>query len=308
MAADIRIKTSFIGHRKRRKLRSLLGPDATDYLLDLWLRVSMERPNGVLTGMDDLDIALMAGWPGDPSFFCECLELAGLLDRDAARTLSLHDWAEHQPWVIGSEDRKATATKAAITRWEQERAKKAHNGGTVASILGPVGPGPAGPEMPEVGTKYAQTMPAACPPHAPLNAGSMPGACQAHANCNAPFLSSPLRTKNPPVLSNESTAPRGGATPYSNAFEAWWKLYPKKVAKTYAWKCWKKIKGVGADVLIEALRAQVQADHFRVGKENCVPDPSKWLNQGRWEDEVKAGAGGGQAMAKLKAMRGESGC
>ena len=50
MNTDIRIKVSFRDHRKRKRLRSLLRPGATDYLLDLWLATAMNHPDGVLAG------------------------------------------------------------------------------------------------------------------------------------------------------------------------------------------------------------------------------------------------------------------
>ena len=35
MNSDIRLAVSFRGHRKRKRLRLLLGPGSTDYLIDL---------------------------------------------------------------------------------------------------------------------------------------------------------------------------------------------------------------------------------------------------------------------------------
>ena len=115
MIQDIRLKTSFIGHRKRVKLRALLGAGSTDYLLDLWLRTAQDRPDGVLRGMDDLDIAIMAGWTGDPKQFREALELSGWVDAtDEPGVYALHDWHEHQAWVIGAPERAEKARRAAM--------------------------------------------------------------------------------------------------------------------------------------------------------------------------------------------------
>ena len=66
-----------------------------------------------------------------------------------------------------------------------------------------------------------------------------------------------------------------------------------KVKKPRAWRAWRKIKGVSAPELIQAVKAQLAAGHFMVGAENCVPHPSTWLNDGRWGDEIKAKASGG---------------
>lgn len=61
MNSDIRLAVSFRGHRKRKRLRLLLGPGSTDYLIDLWIATAMNHPNGILQGMDETDIALEAG-------------------------------------------------------------------------------------------------------------------------------------------------------------------------------------------------------------------------------------------------------
>ena len=109
MNTDIRIKTSFRGHRKRKKLRVLLGPGSTDYLLDLWLCVSEDRPDGVLTDLDELDIALMAGWEEDPLTFVTALTRCGFLDQNEAGVFVLHDWVEHNPYASSADDRSDSA-------------------------------------------------------------------------------------------------------------------------------------------------------------------------------------------------------
>ena len=67
--SDIRIAVSFKGHRKRKRLKALLGHNATDCLLDLWINTALNHPDGVLRGMDNIDISLEAGWEGDPDKF-----------------------------------------------------------------------------------------------------------------------------------------------------------------------------------------------------------------------------------------------
>lgn len=68
MNTDIRIAVSFCNHRKRRKLKLVIGDNSTDYLIDLWLSTAMNHPDGRLIGMDETDIALAAGWDKDPAF------------------------------------------------------------------------------------------------------------------------------------------------------------------------------------------------------------------------------------------------
>jgi hypothetical protein len=117
MNTDIRIAISFKGHRKRKKLERILGSEAVLALIDLWIGTAMNHPEGKLTGMDELDISLEANWEGDPRKFVKTLIDVGFLDRDQDGTYSLHDWNEHQPWVVGAKVRSERARKASQARW-----------------------------------------------------------------------------------------------------------------------------------------------------------------------------------------------
>ena len=79
MNTDIRLSVSFRGHRKRKKLKQLLGDNATDYLIDLWIGAAVSRPTGKLTRWDENDIALEAGWHGEPKKFVDALLKSGWL-------------------------------------------------------------------------------------------------------------------------------------------------------------------------------------------------------------------------------------
>ncbi len=109
---DIRVKISFLGHRKRKRLRRLLGPGATDYLIDLWIVISMNNPDGDISDWTALDIADAADWPEDkdPNILVDALVDSGFFDRmgDSVRP---HDWPEHQPFIV---ERQARIEKATI--------------------------------------------------------------------------------------------------------------------------------------------------------------------------------------------------
>lgn len=124
MNSDIRLAVSFRGHRKRKRLRLLLGPGSTDYLIDLWIATAMTHPSGVLQGMDEIDIALEAGWEGEPQIFVAALLECGFLEKVATHAYVLHDWSDHQGYAIHAERRKAQARNAAAARWNtrQEQA------------------------------------------------------------------------------------------------------------------------------------------------------------------------------------------
>lgn len=165
---DIRIEVSFKGHRKRRKLRLLLGAGSTDYLIDLWINTATNHPDGVLAGMDAMDVALEAGWEGEPEKFVNAMLDAGFLDQDENGTFRLHDWEDHQPWVIGAPARSQKAKKAAETRWGKERAKPEGCSTDATSMQGAQsenagGNAPAFPFLPEELKNKAPLPPAEIP-------------------------------------------------------------------------------------------------------------------------------------------------
>ena len=121
MNIDIRIAVSFKDHRKRKKLKALLGPGSTDYLIDLWISTAMNHPSGVLTGMDDLDVAIEAGWDGEPEIFISALMKCGFLEQNEDGTYFLHDWGIHQKYAIHAENRSKIASNASNTRWGKVR-------------------------------------------------------------------------------------------------------------------------------------------------------------------------------------------
>lgn len=118
ICTDIRISVSFKDHRKRKRLRAMIGPGSTDYILDLWIATAMNHPSGVLDGMDELDIALEAGWNDDPQVFVDALLKCGFLEKNDDGDYQLHDWMEHQEWVINAPKRKEKARNAARKRWD----------------------------------------------------------------------------------------------------------------------------------------------------------------------------------------------
>lgn len=75
-------------------------------------------------------------------------------------------------------------------------------------------------------------------------------------------------------------------------FEEWWKLYPRKEAKKAAREAYLKARArVAQGVLIESLQAQILDRKImqKSGREPpFMPHGSTWLNNDRWEDEVRS--------------------
>jgi hypothetical protein len=119
MNTDIRLAVNFKGHRKRKRLKRFLGTGSLDYLIDLWLTVAMERPDGILHGWTEEDIADSAGYDDDPSTLINALIDSGWLDQTDDGVFVVHDWDEHQGWACGAKARSDKARHAARTRWDK---------------------------------------------------------------------------------------------------------------------------------------------------------------------------------------------
>lgn len=97
-------------------------------------------------------------------------------------------------------------------------------------------------------------------------------------------------------------------------FNSFWEAYPKKVGKADAQKAWQKVKGVTLDVILQAIEQQKQSRQWQ--DKQYIPNPSTWLNQARWMDELPSassapysskdipkGASGTLGEAEMEAIR-----
>jgi len=79
-------------------------------------------------------------------------------------------------------------------------------------------------------------------------------------------------------------------TPYegewNGLFEEFWKAYPKKIGKGYAQKCFKRLKVSREllEIMLKAIEEQRKSELWTRDKGQYIPNPSTWLNQGRWQD------------------------
>jgi len=129
-------------------------------------------------------------------------------------------------------------------------------------------------------------------------------------NADVPEIqSNPIRESK-----SESESKRAGArdseTP--DGFDAFWSAYPHKVGKQAAHKAWDKLspsKALTATIL-QAVERQKSFSQWTRDGGRYIPNPSTWLNQGRWEDEDTRGNetnGNGSAGAASAAGAAESG-
>ncbi len=118
---DFRIKTSWRSHRKRRRLKRLLGAEGVLAIEDIWSYCAAERPDGDLTGLTNQDIADEADYDGDADelvrVLCEECQLIGGI----SGMYRIHDWEDHNPYVATGDSRSEAGKKNAHKRWHVKR-------------------------------------------------------------------------------------------------------------------------------------------------------------------------------------------
>lgn len=81
---------------------------------------------------------------------------------------------------------------------------------------------------------------------------------------------------------------------YTTDFTTFWEAYPKKTGKDDAWKSWQKACPSIDDVL-KAIHWQKKSIQWQKENGQYIPNPSTYINQGRWKDEnVTTPSNGGQ--------------
>jgi len=79
---------------------------------------------------------------------------------------------------------------------------------------------------------------------------------------------------------------------HSIDFILFYEAYPKKIGRVEAWKKWKILKKSNdfpkIETILKAIELQKETDQWKKDGGQFIPHPATWLNQGRWEDEVKA--------------------
>jgi len=74
---------------------------------------------------------------------------------------------------------------------------------------------------------------------------------------------------------------------YTDDFLAFYKAYPRKEGKSEAWKAWNKLNGnrPSMDEVLKAIEDQKNSKNWIKDGGQYIPQPAKWINQRRWEDQ-----------------------
>ena len=85
------------------------------------------------------------------------------------------------------------------------------------------------------------------------------------------------REKDPPTPQGES-----------EFFNRFWESYPKKVGKSDCKRIWsrKRLDSLGEQI-IDSVKRYTISDDWTKEAGQFIPNPATYLNQGRWDDEIK---------------------
>jgi len=115
----IQLHVDFFTSVKTRKLQRKLGEEGVISLLRLFNYTAQHRPDGKLNMTAD-DIELVADWKGEPDNFYNTLAELSWLDIESG-SVSVHGWAENQPWIASQAERTTRARKGAEARWNKSK-------------------------------------------------------------------------------------------------------------------------------------------------------------------------------------------
>lgn len=272
MNSDIRIEIGFTCHRKTRRLIKTLGPESIVALITLWEYAAVNEPDGRLRDHSPQDIARCADWPeSDAERFVQTLVEIGLLDHvkpprgrpcGGLRELKIHDWEEHQPYVVDAKKRSRAASEAARSRWDVSR-KQQVNAQRISH-----------PHKPTAqALRNAET-------ENPHDAPSLPT-----------LPTNPEDQDQPPLPPNRSAATR---------FPEFWAIQVHRQSRPECEEIWKRMRLDGnANQVIAAYKAQLKWPEYQGDRIQFLKRPASWLRKKRWLDEPQPNGNGAAYVGGL---------
>lgn len=219
-------------------------------LISFWLWALDNAPSGSLDGISNRMIARAAQWDGEPDELVSAMINAGFLDEESTGNLEIHDWHEYAGKLI--DQREA----------EKDRSRRRR---AAAAATAP-------PEQ--------QTTDGRPTDNRKKAAGRVD---QSKVDQSRPKQSTPDQGDPPPNPQTE-TKPDAQA----RRFAEFWKEYPKKVGKKAAEKSWQKLRPDAElfERIMQAVTAAKSSEQWNRENGRFIPNPSTWINQGRWDDEL----------------------
>ena len=108
-------------------------------------------------------------------------------------------------------------------------------------------------------------------------------------------LGESLTVKKAGTAAGKETREQPSKTLAERRFDEFWAAYPKKVGKKAARSSWNKIKPDAElhDKIMTAIGRARVTDQWQRENGRFIPNPTTWLNQGRWDDEYEEGVTSG---------------
>jgi len=262
--SDARVEVGWQHHPKTRRLLHLIGPQGPLSLVWLWCWCAANRPRGRISDLSDSEIEDLCGWRGEPGAWVKAAVASGFLERHPSGSLLIHDWDEHQGWVIHAPDRSKKAKKAAAARWDARHRASSNAPSNARSNAPSPSPSPS-------------------PSPTDNSVGETP----------TPPLASKLAGAGRPSRSNGTKPPDQWAAWFATEF---WPRYPRKVAKQAAMKAWTKLKPRQPDrvksaaELILTMLEKRKSDEWAGRDSDKIPHAATFLNREAFDaGEVLAG-------------------
>ncbi len=104
-----------------------------------------------------------------------------------------------------------------------------------------------------------------------------------------------LTVKTAGTTTGKETREQSSKTLIEKRFDEFWAAYPKKVGKKAAMNSWKKLKPNAElhDKIMTAVGRARVTEQWQRENGRYIPNPTTWINQGRWDDEYEEGATNG---------------
>lgn len=267
------------GHPKTKRLakRLKIQPYAAAGLLHfLWYWAVDYAPDGDLSGFEDWEIADAAGYEKDPAKLMDALIFSGFLD-NTEQGIKIHDWDDYAGRTIEQREEKKKKNRERQQKYrERHKDEKTDN----ASVT---------PEKPENKDPVTQDNESVTRDITPSNEPTEHNITEHNITIHNITEQDSNTPPIPPTGGGEGKPPEKPPDLQKKRFDEFWERYPKKQGKGAAEKSWAKIKPTRE--LHERIMAAVQdnIDHnlnWKRDNGQYIPNPSTWLNQRRWEDEI----------------------
>ena len=116
MNTDFRVSITFTSNPNTRLLRRRYGTDAAWALIELWTWATVNRANGILTGLNEDQIEAAADWNGECGQLVKALVAFKWLIRTPDGTYALNEWAETNPWAADADNRSDKARLSSMAK------------------------------------------------------------------------------------------------------------------------------------------------------------------------------------------------